>query len=502
MIDHLLRRPLHATALHRMRILAQLGMERSLVDRVLRHHAEGLHVEGEAGRRALRPVLDHAPVGDRVERRVRLDGVEPLGVVPQPGSGRGDVRTDTMLRSWSDPPTSRCLPAPVPRVPPFGLLQGQVLGEGRSLVIADVGPARDHVVDDRRPADCIEVLGSRPARACDIPVHFSCRIVAPSRPVASPGVGSTSTAGSSAEPHAAASASTRIIRATSANRFICPFLSSRCRARKAPTSVRYPWPMRPTRSRTTRRRNVRAGEGVGRAHGAVEGIMAPTLTRPGGPAPSHPRRDHSRDGARRGQRGPSCVTGTARGRSLPRQLGPGLPRLALPDPVHAQSRGRDHTVRGRLGTGGADDPARDGRGHGHRELHLHRAGEALAQVAQFENRRLPELRRNSLAAFDGEPTPRSAWTSRATSGGPGSASTPWPNAPTRRPRPARVPRLRVPDPVGQGTRQHVVKRNVRAHPPRRHGRAPLPALPSQVAITACNAVTAALTTADGSTLSA
>jgi DNA gyrase subunit A len=42
-------------------------MERPLVHGVLRHHAEGLHVEDELFRRALGPVLDHAAIGNRID---------------------------------------------------------------------------------------------------------------------------------------------------------------------------------------------------------------------------------------------------------------------------------------------------------------------------------------------------------------------------------------------------------------------------------------------------
>ena len=69
----------------------QLGRERLLQHRVLRHHAERLDVEDEAGRRALRPQRRRARVRDRVERRVGLDRVEALGVVAQTGLGRVDA---------------------------------------------------------------------------------------------------------------------------------------------------------------------------------------------------------------------------------------------------------------------------------------------------------------------------------------------------------------------------------------------------------------------------
>jgi hypothetical protein len=79
----LARRPVDATA-SVSRDIAQVGRELVDLDRMARHYAEGLHVHREPGRRPLGPVLDHLPIWQPVVGRVRLDDVEPLGVVAQP----------------------------------------------------------------------------------------------------------------------------------------------------------------------------------------------------------------------------------------------------------------------------------------------------------------------------------------------------------------------------------------------------------------------------------
>ena len=80
----LARRPVDPAALVDRRSLAQVGRELLDLDRVPRHHAEGLHVHDEALGGALVPAPDHLLVGEPVVGRVRLDGVEAVGVVAQP----------------------------------------------------------------------------------------------------------------------------------------------------------------------------------------------------------------------------------------------------------------------------------------------------------------------------------------------------------------------------------------------------------------------------------
>jgi hypothetical protein len=79
----LARRAVDPAALVHRRSLAQVGRKLLDLDRVPRHHAEGLHVHDEAFRGALVPVPDHLLVRQPVVSRVRLDGVEAVGVVAQ-----------------------------------------------------------------------------------------------------------------------------------------------------------------------------------------------------------------------------------------------------------------------------------------------------------------------------------------------------------------------------------------------------------------------------------
>ena len=66
------------------------GCERLSLVRLLvvRHRRVRLHMEDELVRRSLRPATRDGWIGEVVERRVHLDGVEALPVVAQP-SGRG-----------------------------------------------------------------------------------------------------------------------------------------------------------------------------------------------------------------------------------------------------------------------------------------------------------------------------------------------------------------------------------------------------------------------------
>ncbi len=68
------------------------GRERSVgrLALVKRHRSAGLDVEGEVVRRTLGPAARHVGIGQRVERRVDLDDVEPLRVEAQPGLGERD----------------------------------------------------------------------------------------------------------------------------------------------------------------------------------------------------------------------------------------------------------------------------------------------------------------------------------------------------------------------------------------------------------------------------
>ena len=72
----LARRPVDAAARVERRRLAQVGRQLLGLDRVARHHAEGLHVHHEPVGRALGPVLHHVLVREPVVGRVRLDHVE------------------------------------------------------------------------------------------------------------------------------------------------------------------------------------------------------------------------------------------------------------------------------------------------------------------------------------------------------------------------------------------------------------------------------------------
>ncbi len=74
----------HAAALVRPDVVAEVGRQR--VDRrgVPRQRAVGLDVEDEVIGRGPHPAVDHVAVGDRVEARVELHGLEALGVVRQP----------------------------------------------------------------------------------------------------------------------------------------------------------------------------------------------------------------------------------------------------------------------------------------------------------------------------------------------------------------------------------------------------------------------------------
>ena len=58
---------------------------------VVRHRRVRLHVEDELRRRALRPATGHRGIGQVVERRVHLDGVEALRVVGEARLRRRDA---------------------------------------------------------------------------------------------------------------------------------------------------------------------------------------------------------------------------------------------------------------------------------------------------------------------------------------------------------------------------------------------------------------------------
>ena len=92
------RRPVDAAARVERRGFAQVGRQLLGLDRVPRHHAEGLHVHHEPLGRALGPVLDQVLVREPVVGRVRLDHVEALGVVAQPLFGALDSRRIEVLR--------------------------------------------------------------------------------------------------------------------------------------------------------------------------------------------------------------------------------------------------------------------------------------------------------------------------------------------------------------------------------------------------------------------
>jgi hypothetical protein len=93
----LTRRPVDTSARVERRRLAQVGRQLLGLDRVPRHHAEGLHVHDEPLGRALGPVLDHVLVRKPVVGRVRLDHVEERGVVAEPLLGALHARRIEVL---------------------------------------------------------------------------------------------------------------------------------------------------------------------------------------------------------------------------------------------------------------------------------------------------------------------------------------------------------------------------------------------------------------------
>ena len=81
-----------ATRCHLVDEGAQIDGQLFGTDGVPRHQPKGLDVEDEAGRRALGPIVRRALGRDGVVRRVHLDRVVVLGVVPQARLSRRRMR--------------------------------------------------------------------------------------------------------------------------------------------------------------------------------------------------------------------------------------------------------------------------------------------------------------------------------------------------------------------------------------------------------------------------
>jgi hypothetical protein len=94
----LARRTVDPAAPVERRLVAQVGWKLLDLHRMACHHAEGLHVDDEPVGRPLVPVSHHLLGGEAVVGRVRLHGVEPVGVVAQPLLGSLDLGRVEVLR--------------------------------------------------------------------------------------------------------------------------------------------------------------------------------------------------------------------------------------------------------------------------------------------------------------------------------------------------------------------------------------------------------------------